>query len=76
VPNGIGVRETVLVAVFAGYLSGGDDGAAYALAGISRLLMTLGDIAWAGAAVGLSRGRRADGEDRAPDPERAVIHGA
>ncbi|MEO6712660.1 MAG: lysylphosphatidylglycerol synthase domain-containing protein [Mycobacteriales bacterium] len=57
-PAGIGVREAVLVAVFAGYLSGGDDGAAYALALISRLLMSLGDVIWAVAAVVLSRGQR------------------
>ena len=57
-PAGIGVREGVLAVVFANYLPGGRFGAPLALALISRLMMSLGDVVWAGVAVGMSRGRR------------------
>lgn len=57
-PAGAGFREAVLAAVFAGYLPGGRYGAALALALISRLLMSLGDVVWAAIAIVMSRGRR------------------
>jgi hypothetical protein len=57
-PAGFGPREWVLGLVFAGYLPGGAKGAALALALISRLLMSLGDVIWAGVAIVMSRGRQ------------------
>lgn len=70
-PAGAGFREGVLAAVFAPFLPGGAKGAALALALISRLLMSLGDVVWAGVAIVMSRGRRT----AAVDPEAVVIHG-
>jgi uncharacterized membrane protein YbhN (UPF0104 family) len=57
-PAGVGPREAVLAAVFASFLPGGSRGAPLALALISRLMMSLGDVVWAGAAIALSGGRR------------------
>jgi uncharacterized membrane protein YbhN (UPF0104 family) len=48
VPAGVGVREAALVAALAPVLDRGD---ALVVALISRVLMTLGDLAWAGVAV-------------------------
>lgn len=55
-PAGLGPRELVLGAVFAGYFAGA--GAPVALAIVSRLLMSLGDVLWAAVAIVMSRGRR------------------
>ncbi len=51
-PAGIGVREVVLVVALAPVV---DAGAALVVAVLSRLVMTLADLAWAGVALGLSR---------------------
>ena len=55
-PAGAGVRELALVVALAPVL---DRGAALAVAVLSRVLMTLGDLAWGigGAAAGRRRGR-------------------
>ena len=50
-PAGAGVRELVLVAALAPVL---DRGAALAVAVLSRVLMTLGDLAWGGVGAALS----------------------
>jgi hypothetical protein len=56
VPAGVGVREVLLVAVLGTVLSTGD---ATAIALVSRLLMTAGDLCAAGLAVAFARlGRR------------------
>lgn len=70
-PAGGGVREAVLAVVFLRYLPGGGP-AALALALISRLLMSLGDVVWAGTAVAMSRGRRT----AAPEPGARLDAGA
>jgi hypothetical protein len=54
-PAGIGVREVVLVVALAPVV---DAGAALVVAVLSRLVMTLADLAWAGVALGLSRPAR------------------
>ena len=51
-PAGVGVREVLLVAVLGPVLGTGD---ATAIALVSRLLMTVGDLAAAGLAAGLAR---------------------
>lgn len=68
VPSGIGARELVITAVLAGV--GVSAGQALALALVSRLLMTVADVATAGAAaaVALRRVRGAEPES-APEPE-------
>lgn len=58
-PAGLGPREFVLAAAFASVLTGGAAAAA-ALAIVSRLMMSLGDVVWAGVAIVMSRGRRTD----------------
>lgn len=56
-PAGFGVRELALVVALAPVL---DSGAALAIAGLSRVLMTLGDLGW-GAVGALLRPRANDG---------------
>ena len=69
-PAGVGIRERVLIAVFAGYLPSGKTGAALALAIVSRLMMSLGDVVWAAIAMVLSRGRRRTLVDAGPEISR------
>jgi hypothetical protein len=64
VPAGVGVREALLVAALHTVLGVGD---ATAIALVSRLLMTLGDLCVAGLAVVSTRGR---GRPPAPGPDR------
>ncbi|WP_047867392.1 YbhN family protein [Nocardiopsis sp. RV163] len=52
-PAGLGVREAVLVVALAPVV---DAGAALVVAVLSRLVMTVADVAWAGLSVLLSRG--------------------
>lgn len=54
-PAGIGVREAVLVVALAPVV---DAGAALVVAVLSRLVMTVADLAWAGIGLGLSRPAR------------------
>jgi hypothetical protein len=58
-PAGAGVREAILVVALGGVLTG--KGQPLALAAVSRLLMTGGDLVWA-AAGGLSRRPSGNGE--------------
>ncbi|MBV2362066.1 lysylphosphatidylglycerol synthase domain-containing protein [Streptomonospora nanhaiensis] len=51
-PAGLGIREVVLVVGLAPVL---DPGSALVVAALSRLIMTLADLAWAGLAVLVSR---------------------
>lgn len=62
-PAGLGVREAVLVVALAPVV---DAGAALVLAVLSRLVMTVADLAWAGAGLLAARGRRE--ETAAPAP--------
>jgi glycosyltransferase 2 family protein len=67
-PNGIGVRELILIAALAPVL---DRPAALALALLARAATTLSDLAWGG--IGLAIGRRAStavaqAADRAAEP--------
>jgi uncharacterized membrane protein YbhN (UPF0104 family) len=57
-PAGAGIREGVLVFVLGSLFS--RNGTALALAAVSRLLMTAGDLVW-GAVGGVARPRRNDG---------------
>ncbi|MEV2273998.1 lysylphosphatidylglycerol synthase domain-containing protein [Nocardiopsis sp. NPDC049922] len=56
-PAGLGVREAVLVVALAPVV---DAGAALVVAVLSRLVMTVADLAWAGLSVPLSRSARRD----------------
>lgn len=62
-PAGLGVREAVLVVALAPVV---DAGAALVLAVLSRLVMTVADLAWAGAGLLASRGRREETAVPAP----------
>lgn len=62
-PAGLGVREGVLVVALAPVV---DAGAALVLAVLSRLVMTLADLAWAGAGLLAFRGRRKGAAGPAP----------
>jgi uncharacterized membrane protein YbhN (UPF0104 family) len=64
-PGGIGVREAILVAVLRSRLGSGD---ALVLAGVSRALMTILDIALTATAVIVSRARG----QRVEEPEPAL----
>jgi glycosyltransferase 2 family protein len=59
VPTGAGTREAVLTLALAAQLPGGS-AAALTIAVVSRLLLTLADVAAAGIGVALGRRRRAD----------------
>jgi glycosyltransferase 2 family protein len=62
-PGGIGPREVALIAVLAPVMS---SGSALVVALASRVVMTVGDLAWAGA--GLAIGRSSSGRRRASRP--------
>lgn len=63
-PAGLGVREVVLVVALAPVV---DAGAALVVAVLSRLVMTVADVGWAGLSLALSRAPAAP----EPEPERA-----
>ncbi|WP_444961110.1 lysylphosphatidylglycerol synthase domain-containing protein [Nocardiopsis sp. M1B1] len=63
-PAGLGVREAVLVVALAPVV---DAGAALVVAVLSRLVMTVADVAWAGLSVLLSR-RAVPGPEAVPGP--------
>jgi uncharacterized membrane protein YbhN (UPF0104 family) len=63
-PAGLGVREAVLVVALAPVV---DAGAALVVAVLSRLVMTVADVAWAGLSVLLSR-RAVPGPEAVPRP--------
>jgi uncharacterized membrane protein YbhN (UPF0104 family) len=63
-PAGLGVREAVLVVALAPVV---DAGAALVVAVLSRLVMTVADVAWAGLSVLLSR-RAVPGPETVPGP--------
>lgn len=65
-PAGLGAREAVLVVALAPVV---DAGAALVLAVLSRLVMTVADLAWAGTGLLASR-RRGRGHGGAPAPHR------
>jgi hypothetical protein len=62
-PGGIGAREVALIAVLAPVMP---SGSALVVALASRVVMTVGDLAWAGA--GLAIGRSSSGRRRASRP--------
>ncbi|WP_017575250.1 lysylphosphatidylglycerol synthase domain-containing protein [Nocardiopsis kunsanensis] len=64
-PAGLGVREAVLVVALAPVV---EAGAALVLAVLSRLVMTVADLAWAGVGLLASRGRREGTAASAPGP--------
>ncbi|MEU4281596.1 MULTISPECIES: YbhN family protein [Nocardiopsis] len=63
-PAGLGVREAVLVVALSPVV---DAGAALVVAVLSRLVMTVADVAWAGLSVLLSR-RAVPGSEAVPGP--------
>ncbi|WP_150252000.1 lysylphosphatidylglycerol synthase domain-containing protein [Nocardiopsis deserti] len=63
-PAGLGVREAVLVVALSPVV---DAGAALVVAVLSRLVMTVADVAWAGLSVLLSR-RALPGPEAVPGP--------
>lgn len=63
-PAGLGVREAVLVVALSPVV---DAGAALVVAVLSRLVMTVADVAWAGLSVLLSR-RAVPGPEAVPGP--------
>ena len=83
VPGGIGAREVALVAVLAPVMS---SASALVVALVSRVVMTIGDLVWAGIGLALGRsrlGRPAPGlsgpDGAGPDragPDRAGLDGA
>jgi glycosyltransferase 2 family protein len=69
-PGGIGPREVALIAVLAPVMP---SGSALVVALASRVVMTIGDLAWAGAGLAIGRSRRrasppAEPADRQPSP--------
>jgi len=54
-PSGVGPRELALIAALAPVMS---RGSALVIAIVSRLVMTIGDLAWAGLGLALGRGGR------------------
>lgn len=64
-PAGLGVREAVLVVALAPVV---EAGAALVLAVLSRLVMTVADLGWAGLGLLTSRGRREGADTAAPGP--------
>ena len=80
-PGGIGPREVALIAVLAPVMP---SASALVVALASRVVMTVGDLAWAGAGLATGRARRvrvpAEPADRQPrlDPDSPVVsrHGA
>ncbi|WP_232831922.1 lysylphosphatidylglycerol synthase domain-containing protein [Nocardiopsis sp. FIRDI 009] len=69
-PAGLGVREAVLVVALAPVV---DAGAALVVAVLSRLVMTVADVAWAGLSLPLSRTARS-ASTRTPGPPDAPVH--
>jgi uncharacterized membrane protein YbhN (UPF0104 family) len=57
-PGGVGPRELALIAALAPVMP---TGPAIVVAVISRLVMTIGDVAWAGLASAFGRARRPEG---------------
>jgi hypothetical protein len=70
-PGGIGPREVALVAVLAPVMP---SASALVVALVSRVVMTVGDLAWAGAGLAIGRGGRgasrpAEPRDSRPSPD-------
>jgi uncharacterized membrane protein YbhN (UPF0104 family) len=76
-PGGIGPREVALIAVLAPVMP---SGSALVVALASRVVMTVGDLAWAGAGLAIARGGRGasrpagPGDTRpSPDPDQPLV---
>jgi len=66
-PGGIGPREVVLIAVLAPVMP---SASALVVALVSRVVMTVGDLVWAGAGLAFGRASRPAGpEDSRPSPD-------
>jgi uncharacterized membrane protein YbhN (UPF0104 family) len=72
VPGGIGARELALIAVLAPVMS---SASALVVALASRVVMTVGDLVWAGVGLAIGRAQNRSGKARSrtaksrPDPE-------
>jgi hypothetical protein len=66
-PSGIGPREVALIAVLAPVMP---SASALVVALVSRVVMTVGDLAWAGAGLAIARGGRGASRPAGPGDSR------